>query len=150
MTETKKKTTDDLVLELFNKVKNKQKEITAAEKPRWVTSATIGYNPDIATDRINLQTVTDIKKLVDIYGYLTNKFHSWASSCEDLGLKIKFTWMGYSFSDWEKDIKSRVAQIEVNAKKKELADLESRLNQLISVEQRRELELAAIQELLGE
>jgi hypothetical protein len=58
--------------------------------------------------------------------------------------------MGYGFDAWKTDIRSRVNQLQVNAKKKELESLETRLDALVTVEQRRELELAAIQKELGE
>ena len=140
--------TDELVLKLFNTVKEKQKEIEKAERPKWVTSCTLGQNPDSVQDRVNIQTVTDIDKLILLYGFLELRNKEFFVGCSELGIKKKFKWMGYSVDDWKTDIKSRVAQININTKKKELQVLEERLDKLISTEQRRGLELAEISNLL--
>ena len=133
---------------MFNTVKQKQKEIERAEKPKWVTSCTIGTNPDSVQDRVNIQTVTDIDKLILLYGFLELRNKEFFVACSELGIKKNFKWMGYLASEWKTDIKSRVAQININTKKKELEVLEGRLDKLISTEQRRELELAEISKLL--
>lgn len=143
-------TADKLVLELFETVKQKQKEISATEKHTWLTSCTIGYNPDTVADRSNIQTVTDISKLVDIFAFLIGREELTDKANRELfGEPKKFVWMGYSISAWKQDIKARLAQINLAAKRKELAELESRLDKLITPEQRRELELAEISKLLG-
>lgn len=139
---------DEQVLKLWNKVKEKQKEILTVEKPKWETSCTIGRNPDSTTDRINIQTVTDIKKLVDIYVFLNLQSDYWSKANTELGLNLVFNWMGSGIQAWKNDIKSRIAQINLITKRKELEVLEQRLNSLISMEQRRELELAEISKLI--
>lgn len=139
---------DKLVLELFAKAQEKQREIEKTEKPKWLTSCTIGYNPDIVTDRINIQTVTDINKLIELYGFVLTKVGAWDVACEDLEMSIPFKYMGFSGNAWLSDIKARIKQVGVNEKKKELATLQARLDKLITTEQRRELELAEIQKLL--
>lgn len=146
--ETKNKSTDELVLQLFNKVKGRKKEIEKAEKPKWLTSCTIGFNSGTVQDRINIQTVTDLDKLIFLYGFIKEKRRIWYEVCEELDIKKSFKWMGYSHDEWKTDIRSRVAQININAKKKELEVLEARLDKLISTEQRRELELAEISKVL--
>lgn len=135
---------DAMVLQLWEKVKAKKKEISAVEKPKWRTSCTIGRNPEIVTDRINIQTVTDVRKLVDIYGFVMVQAAVWEDAVKELGVKLPFVWMGYSDEDWKSDIKARVSQVSLNEKRKELEALEQRLDGLISIEQRRELELAEI------
>lgn len=140
----KTKNTDKMVLDLFNTVKAKQKEIAVLQKPQWITSCTIGYNPDVVTDRVNIQTVTDLNKLVDLYAFLAVKKDSFEEAARDLGLTNKFKWMGYSFGEWICDIKTRIKQIGVTTKKNELVVLEKRLDALITVDQRRVMELEAI------
>ena len=136
--------TDKLVLDLFNTVKAKQKEIAVLQKPQWATSCTIGYNPDVVTDRVNIQTVTDVNRLIDLYAFLATKKTSFEEAATELGLANRFKWMGYSFGEWVCDIKTRVEQIGVTAKKSELVILERRLDALITVDQRRVMELEAI------
>ena len=143
--ETKnKKTNDELVLDLFNTLKAKQKEIATASKPRWETSCTIGYNPDVVTDRMNIQTVTDVNKLVELYAFLLMKYEYFNEAASRFNVSVNFKWMGYTLESWGNDIESRIAQIGVSTKRKELEALESRLNALITVDQRRVMELEAI------
>ena len=136
--------TDATVLKLIQQVKDKKKQIANSEKPKWETSCVIGTSPDSVSDRFNIQTVTDTKKLVDIYGFLTLKESSWDKAAKELGVAPSNNWMGSSFDAWKRDIKNRVDQININTKRKELESLETRLDKLISVEQRRELELEDI------
>ena len=140
---------DALVLELFNNVKKKQAEIAAAsERPKWETSCTIGTGDSI-THNTNIQTVTDANKLVDLYALLLAKEDYYVRAAKELGVKVVLKWQGYTFEAWKKDFKTRIGVININNKKIELADLEARLDKLISQDQRRELELAEIQKLLA-
>ena len=136
--------TDKMVLDLFNTVKAKQKEIAVLQKPQWATSCTIGYNPDVVTDRVNIQTVTDVNRLIDLYAFLIMKMEYAKRATFLLAVTNKFKWMGYTFEEWEQDIRTRINQIGVTAKKNELAVLEKRLDALITVDQRRVMELEAI------
>lgn len=140
---------DELVLQLFNKVRDKQREINQAEKPKWVTSCTIGQNPDSVNDRVNIQTVTDVDKLIHLFSFIEQKRKDHYDTCLQLSLKRHFKWMGYSAEEWKADIKTRVDQLSINEKKRELSALEERLEKLISTEQRREMELAEIQKMLA-
>ncbi len=137
---------DKKVLDLFTKVKAKQKAIAAAEKPKWATSCTFGTNPDVVTDRINLQTVMDVNKLVDMYGFLLMKKDYHSEALNELGCtNISFKWMGFTLAEWTADFISRFAQINVSKEKAQLKEWESRLDSLITVEQRRAMELAELE-----
>lgn len=140
---------DELVMQLFEKVKDKKREIAFSERPSWLTSCTLGTNPDSLLDRMNIQTVTDINKLLDIYGFLLMKEDFWMKAGKELGVVHVFKWMGFSIESWKTDIQSRIAQINLTVKRKELETLETRLNGLVTLEQRRELELKEISKLLA-
>lgn len=140
---------DKLVMELFERVKAKKAEIEKVQRPAWETSCTIGYNPESVADRVNIQTVSDIKKLVDLTSFIIMKDRDWKEAAKVLGVSTPFSWMGYSKDAWISDFKSRAALIEINKKKKELGDLEEKLNKLVTVEQRREMELAEIAKALA-
>ncbi len=160
-----KPSVDELVLQLFNTVQQKQRDIAASEKPRWETTCTIGTEEGSVTNRINIQTVSDPAKLIDMLGFLLSKAHWYREACvkienfaaPDTSAKVwtqtpltpVFKWMGYTVDQWTKDFKTRLAQIELTAKRAELKTLEARLDKLISQDQRRELELAAIQKEMG-
>lgn len=143
------KNIDAKVLELFSKVKEKQKKIAKNERPSWKTNCSFGKNQDSVSDRINLQVITDLDRLIDAHVFLKQKLDYWLKSCETLGVKSPLKWLGYSFQDWEDDIKYRVSQLQLNKEKKELEVLEARLNSLITVDQRREMELAEIEKELN-
>jgi len=51
--------------------------------------------------------------------------------------------------EWKDDFQTRVNQISVQEKRKELAELESRLNAIISPELKAQMELEAIEKLLS-
>ena len=146
---------DQQVLDLFNLVRTKQSEISKSERPKWTTTCVFSYSPDDtnAGSRVNIQTVTDISKLTDILGFLIQKFEYYNKALEAIGnTKINignFSWMGFSIDDWKSDIISRINQISVKAKKKELDTLSDRLNAIVSPEQRREMELEAIKKELS-
>ena len=143
------KNTDEVVLQLFYKVKEKQREIAASEKPKWNTHCSFSKSDDVdVKNRINIMTVTNIDVLVDIYAFLLQKQTFWTNAVAELGIKKPFKWQSHSGLDWFQDIQSRIKQISINEKKEELKVLEKRLDALISVEQRRELELAEIQKLM--
>lgn len=134
---------DEMVLQLLAKIKSKKAEIASIERPSYKTSCTVGTDLN-RSDRINLQVVTDINVLVDLYAFLTAKEEAEKLAAKELGVNVSTSWMGYSFKLWKEDIKARVSYLGVAAKKKELDLLEKRVDSLVTVEQRREMELAAI------
>lgn len=146
-----KKTTDDLVLEMLKKVQQKKEEIkTAKKKPQWKTNCTLGYDPASTQDRVNIQVVREPNILVALYAFLLMKVSLVTEAAKELGLPLDLTYMGYSIEDWHHDLKARAAQLSIDAKQKEMEALDKRVNKLVSPDQRREMELAALQDLLAE
>lgn len=145
------KNTDEAVLLLLQKVEQKKAEIKQAQKkPNWLTNLTIGYNPETTADRVNIMTVRDAQKIIDLYAFLSTKEEAVESAAAELGLEADGTYMGYSYADWKTDLKARAAQLGVEKKKRELDTLDKRVNSLVSPEQRREMELAALTAELGD
>lgn len=142
------KNTDQIVIDLLNKVKEKRQILEKKQKAKWVTSCTIGYNPSSVADRINIQTVTDINILVDICAFLQSKEQAFNRARETLQVDVEFSYMGYSVQDWITDLKTRIDFISINAEKKELAALEARIDKLVTNDQRREIELEEILKLV--
>jgi LmbE family N-acetylglucosaminyl deacetylase len=136
---------DQMVLDLIQKVKQRKAEIKAAQgKPNWLTTCTLGYNQDSVSDRINIQTVNKVEKIVDLYNFLLVKEEKWNQATKELGVDTPLVYMGYPVADWKADLKTRVNQLTIEKKKRELETLEKRLDGLVTVEQRRALELADI------
>lgn len=143
-----KKTTDELVKELFDSVQEKKLAIEKAERPCWETSGNFGYSANSGHDRVNIQTVTDVRKLVEMYAFLIDREEKSESAAKDLGVEYKFTWLGFSVDEWKNDFQTRVNQISIQEKRKELSEIESRLNAIISPELKAQMELEAISKLL--
>jgi hypothetical protein len=136
------KNTDQIVLDLLKTVEDKKQQIGNLERPSWITNCSFKFNPD-ANIAINLQTVRELATLVDIHSYLKFKMCSFKDSAAVLNLTndVKFTYLGFSFEDWESDIKTRIAQLQIKSEKDKLARLEEKVNLLVSPEQRRVIEL---------
>ena len=145
---TRVKTTDEKVRELFDLVQSKKLVIEKAERPCWKTSGNFGYSANSAHDRITIAMVTDVRKIVEMYAFIMDRKDKSESAAKDLGVEYNFTWLGFSIDEWKEDFQTRVNQISVQEKRKELAELESRLNAIISPELKAQMELESIAELL--
>lgn len=141
---------DQAVLDLLVKVNAKRKEIEKAKtKPSWKTSCSFGRNPDNAAERVNIQVIKDVNKLVDIYGFLLLQESYNDLAADHLRVPRSGMWQNYPIQDWKADIKARVASLSIEQKQRELDDLDNRVNQLVTPEQRRVMELKALQEILN-
>ena len=142
-------TKDEVIDKLLQVAKDKRKEIEQAEKPNWRTNCSFGYRPD-TSERTNLQIQTKVDTLVDIMAFLIEKRDGWEKARSILVLPYKqFTWQGFTYDDWYSDIISRINKINIAEKKKELDEIEGRLNKLVSPERREQMELEALQKMLA-
>ena len=142
---------DAKITELFGVLNNKKPEVEAAEKAsqqKWKTNCSF---PSVFgnTQPINIQTQSEstlIELLSDLM--IHREFQSKAALM--LGAKSTAgTWGGFTIDEWVEDFKTRVAKIQLADKKKDLVQLEKRLDAIVSPEQRRALELEAITKSLG-
>lgn len=140
---------DQEVMKLLATVDRKKKEITKAKaRPSWKTNCSFGRDPSSPDNRINIQTVREPRKLVEIYAFLTSQEKELQAAAEELGVDFDGIWQNSSISDWKDDLKTRAGQLSIEKKQKELDDLDSRVNRLVSPEQRRAMELKALQQIL--
>jgi len=142
------KTTDERVKELFDSVQEKKLAIEKAERPCWKTSGTFGFSANSAHDRAQIATLTDIRKIIEMYAFLIERKEKSVLAAKELGVTYNFTWLGHSVEEWKEDFQTRVNQISIQEKRKELAEIESRLNSIISPELKAQMELEAISKLL--
>jgi hypothetical protein len=142
------KTTDEKVKDLFNSVQEKKLAIEKAERPCWLTSGNFGYSTNSAHDRINVQIVSDYRKIVEMYAFLIDRKEKSEKSANELGVDYKFTWLGFTVDEWKNDFQTRVNQLSIQEKRNELAEIEARLNAIISPDLRAQMELEAISKLL--
>jgi hypothetical protein len=140
-----KKTSNEIVLAMLEKVQQKKNEIKAAsKKPVWKTNCTIGYDPKSVAGRINIMTRTDLQEIVDMYAFLLQRADYLKRAAEQLGVEVDLTYMGYTIADWCHDLKARADQLSIEAKKRELDELDKRVNKLVTPDQRREMELEVL------
>jgi len=142
--------TDTKVIELFNLVREKQRLTKTEERPTFQTHCSFAYDTSSSKElRKNIHTIQSVEELLEIYAFLKNKQANITSAAKELDLSVKITHLEYSIPAWLSDIKTRIKQLEIQNEKKKLQKLEAQLDGLISVEQRREMELEAIQKELG-
>ena len=138
------KSLDETVSGFLEIIEQKKQKISKIERPSWRTNCSFGYSTN-SNDRINIQTIKDVAVLVDIYAFLKRKFVDFEDALKTLGLnKIMPRYLGYTFEDWHDDIIFRIRQLNVSNEKEELAVLEAKVNALVSPEQRRAMEIAAL------
>ena len=147
-TTTKTKTTDEKVKELFDQVQAKKLAIEKAERPCWKTNGSFGYSANSAHDRNEIALITDTRKIVDMLAFLIDREEKSRLASEKLGVKYSFTWLGFTVDEWESDFQTRINQISIKEKQKELKEIEARLNAIISPELKAKMELEAISKLL--
>jgi len=143
------KTTDEMVKELFDTVQTKKLAIEKAERPCWQTSGNFGYSANSAHDRTDVKTITDVRKIVDMLAFLMDRKEKSESAAKELGVTYTFSWLGFSVDEWKSDFVTRVNQISLKEKQKELAEIEARLNAIISPELKAKMELEVLSKLLG-
>lgn len=144
----KKNNTDQMVLELLEKVEAKKKQIGAAERPQWITTCSFRYDSN-SNSAVNIQTIREVADLVEIHAFLSNKKQAFEKSAKLLNVNVSCKHLGFSIEDWESDIKTRINGLQIKAKRDELAVLEERVNALVSHEQRRQIELKKLVEEIG-
>ena len=140
---------DKIVQDLFKVVQTKKDEIAKAEKPSWETNCAFGFFPE-TSQRINLQVISEVPDLVNILAFLIEKNKNFDEAQEILDTNLKFKWLGFTFDQWKSDIKTRLDKIQISKKKKELNELEIRLDKLVSPELKQQMELDEIKKLLGQ
>ena len=139
---------DKAVMDLLKKVEVKKEEIKKAKtRPSWKTNCVFGMNSS-TSDRTNIQTVRETRKLIEFYAFLNSQETQLKKAAEELEVDFDGTWLNYSIDDWKEDLKTRIDQLQIDKKEKELEELDARVNKLVSPEQRRAMELEALQDIL--
>lgn len=143
------KTMDELIEDLFKELNLKKEEVAKAEKPVFVTGGQFRYNEGIS-NTIDIMTIRDSRKLIEILVFLKERSKNYKEAASELGIdNPNFTWLGFTYDEWFNDLKIRSNFLNIAKRKAELADLEARLNRIVSPEQRAKMELAEISAALG-
>ncbi len=147
----KKSSTDEMVMKLLVTVEKKKEEIKKAKKkPTWKTNCSIAADEDAEPhQRKNIQVLRTEQEVLNWYVFLMQKEEFGQRAASILGFEMELTWMGYPVEDWKEDLQSRAGQLTLDQKQAEMVALDKRVNKLVSQDQRREMELEALQQILG-
>lgn len=141
----KKNALDQKVLSLMEIVKERRSRVGSLKKPQWTTSCSLvlpGY------ERLNIQVCNDLSLLAVACGTLIRMREDIKAASKELDVDIRPLWQNYLIDDWISDIKLRVQVTQLKREQEKLANLESRLRELTSEEQRREMAISDIEEEL--
>ncbi|NCQ51556.1 hypothetical protein GW796_06625 [archaeon] len=142
---------DQKINEIFDVVSQQKAGVEVAEKESkqsWKTNCSIVLPLGRDKSPLNLQTANEVKVKTIVMGLLKHRDYS-AEAEQVLGLAPSKEYSGFSYDDWIADCKKRIALIGLRTKKDKLAMLELRLNDIVSPEQKRQMELEAITKSLG-
>ena len=98
-------------------IKTIEEKLKAIKKITSQSNKTNGkfyWNPNYQHGTpINLFSVKDISLLTNMHQYIRTKHVAYAESAKELGLKEypAFTWLDYTYEEWDFDIKMRIAII---------------------------------------
>lgn len=121
--------------EALEMVDGKLKAIKKVTGKTMVTSGMFSYTPNNQAKSVNIHASTSLSELIEIYSFLREKKSGYDNAAEALGLSSfpQFSWLGYSFENWESDLKIRVAIISSNQEIQKLTlqkkELEKHLTQ---------------------
>ena len=151
---------DEKIIFLMAEVEAKKKAIKNADRTSWRTNCMFPNNQistPAATAVTNINVVNCVKQLLLMATHLRLHHDAYTATVDAapalLGTEIDspppFTWGGYTFEDWMHDIGHRISKLQAAANRKKLAELESRLEAIVSPELRATMELERITAELG-
>lgn len=138
---------DTQITKLFDTLMKKRASVDLASteaRRAWKTHCSFNEGPR-SVSPINIQTASQ-DALVQLYAdmLLAQEYKTKAATALGVDTTQPESWCGFSTEDWVLDFKKRLAIIHSRTEKAKLQDLETRLEKIISPEQRREMELEAI------
>lgn len=138
-------TADDRVKALFAKLQAKKAEVTGAERPVYITGGQFRYSTNSPSGTIDITVERNILKLKEIWMFLKERSSHNDAANTFFTLNEPFTWQNFTVEEWENDLKTRANFIQLKERKAELAELEARINKVVSPELRRQMEMDAIE-----
>jgi len=148
-TEKKELSQDQRVQLLFDKLLAKKAEVANAERPQYITNGQFRYTETLG-NVVDIVSVRDERKLVEILTFLKERSEKYGEAAAELGVKVNFTWLGFTTAEWSKDLQTRVSVLQIAKRKTELQELEARVNAVMTPELRREMEMKALEATLLE
>jgi hypothetical protein len=134
-------TIDDKIQGLFEKLnvrKTNVADLEAKIAKSWITNGS--YRLLNVGAPININTAS-VETILDVVADLTIQRKAREEASQILELEAPKKFNGYSYDNWIDDCKKRLAAINIREEKKQLDDLENRLNTVLSPEERRRIEV---------
>lgn len=142
----KVQTADEKVLALIEEVKRRKATVGKLKRPTWRTTCSLQLP---GWDRLNIQIENDRTVLAVASGVLKD-FARYCNEAEkDWDCQLSRVWKSFPIEDWLADIELRVSVMSLKSEQDKLKRLEDQLSRLMSPDQRRELELAQIEQELA-
>lgn len=139
---------DKVVDALFAQLQKKKAQIAKTERSNWLTNCSFSYNRE-GGSRINLQTISDVEEITNMLASLLESATAYNEAKRILNTEGTFKWLGFTVDEWTADFQTRINKISVAKLKKEYEVIEARIDKLVSVEKREEMEIAALSKELG-
>lgn len=133
-------TNDETILKLKEQIEAKKKDLAKTERFNPITSCSI----DMGTGFMNIHTMKK-EQLIQLLVAL----NSYRKSAEELNLLDEYVLSGFKVDEWIADLKAKLMNINRNNEMDKLRSMEKRLQALLSLEKRTELELGEIASDLG-
>lgn len=141
---------DTTIRTLFDKLnarKTRINELKTQIAKSWKTTCTLRLIG--ATTPTNVQTAS-VETVEECAQHLCMIESARRAAAARLDLPVKMVVQGFTIDDWFDDLQKRLAVISIREEEKQLDQLEQRLNQVLSPEERRRLEVELLsRELAG-
>ena len=142
-------TIDQTIQMLFAKLgerKAKVKELKAQIDKKWITNGT--FRLIGSTSTTNIQTAS-AEVLLEVASHLELLSSAQAIAAQKLGQTIDRMIQNHGINDWYADFAKRQATISLREEEAQLAQLETRLNSVLSPEERRRIEVELLEKELS-
>ena len=130
---------DKKVNELLLVVKAKREALNVHQnraKSSWRTNCSFNLNGT----HVNLQTVRT-PVIIAMVSYLLGQRELDKKACELLNIEFRDKTQNYDYTAWLEDCQKRASYLHLHEQEEQLNKLEAKINQLVSPERRRELDL---------
>ena len=141
---------DQTIIDLMEKLKEKKnafEKVQSNATKSWVTNCSYSFKPD-GTDKKNLAVLNE-QEVVQLAADVLAKEASMTMAAKTLGVLQPEKIQGYTVDQWLDDCRKRIAVIGFNSKKKEIEEMESALNSLVSPELQRKIALEELTKKIG-
>jgi hypothetical protein len=143
MAKTKEK--DALIEQLLKTVEEKKKQIDRIKNPIFKTNLSFPMEMFGSPNRVNLNVTTD-EVLFFLLVHLNNLIRE-SNGVQPVEFPKK--WHGFKLEDWRDDVILKITQKQSQIQISELKAIEAKLNDLISEDKKKDIELDNLKTLLG-